>query len=264
MAGSLLTLGSRADLMNGSMDFYNNSNMDLPRLGELSHSYDQLSDMGDNYRNSPQLGGAIKNTIGVGTTRTVAANKSILQRSKSDTLKAALFASSPTLDHNPNNSQWNSGNAPTLKPQMNSNNNNKSVTFSGLAANFQTLSPILMPGGNVTNNSQPNNINNNYPQLLMQQNKMQLNYYDSQINKDSAYGSTEFREFSPNNQITMNGRTQNGTAATPSGYANGQRMATYPMSTVRTQSSQQQRMTAPSMKDTAYDRYNPNNFKMGR
>ncbi|XP_059226217.1 serine/threonine-protein kinase par-1 [Stomoxys calcitrans] len=271
LAGSLITLGSRADLLSSSLEIYNSTTADLNRMGVLSNSYDQLSDAGDSYPNIPAVA-APKNSIGVGTSRPMAGNKGILQRSKSDSVRMALFASSPALD-NGNGNQWQAGN-PTLQPQLN-NNNNKSVTFSGLASSFQTMAPILMPGSMASpankqqqplqqQQQQPLRINQNH-------NKNHPTFYDSHI-KDSAYGSSEINDSQWSHQnspgpmvMNANGtRAQNG-FQTPT---NNMPKMTSPLSTVRTQSSQQQRAytgaLTTSMKDSAYDRVNPNIFKKSR
>ena len=286
LAGSLLTLGSRPDLLASSMEIYNSASTDLNRLGEPNGSLDQLSYQTlsnsnlvltqaplDYVQNSPQMT-TIKNSIGVNTGRPLTPNKSILHRSKSDNLRAALFVSTPTLDNN-NSSAWNTPNK-TIQPQ--SNHNNKSVTFTGLANSFQTMAPIIMPPNfniNLQQNTstpattnqvtsptqtpiktqaQPqyqytNNNNNNNKNT-------KSNYYDSPV-KDSAYGSSETTNdfYSSSYQANMNGK-MNGNRPSPV------RQNTI-SSTVRTQSSQQQRsysgaLTA-SMKDTAYDRSVINN-----
>lgn len=259
LAGSLVTLGSRSDLISSSLEIYNSTNNDLSRL---SNSYDQLSDVDDSLMHL-QPTGAAKNTIGVGTTRPSVGNKSILQRTKSDSVKTALFASTPTLD---NSNQWNSAKPSPLQPQM-SNGNNKTVTFSGLATSFQNIAPILMPGNIVS--PAVDNQNQFMQNQNLNQNKNKSIFYDSQI-KDSAYGSTENNEFPWNNSMntpmTMNG--SKGLNGTMTSIQNGQKPTNPPLSTVRTQNSQQQRTytgsLTTSMKDTAYDRINPNNFKKRR
>ncbi|TMW40055.1 hypothetical protein DOY81_014865, partial [Sarcophaga bullata] len=288
LAGSMLTLGSRPDLLASSMEIYNSASTDLNRLGEPNGSLDQLSYQTlsnsnlvltqaplDYVQNSPQMT-TIKNSIGVNTGRPLTPNKSILHRSKSDNLRAALFASTPTLDNN-NSVAWNMPNK-TVQPQ--SNHNNKSVTFTGLANSFQTMAPIIMPSNfniniqqntstpattnqvtspthtpkqtqaqpqyQYTNNNNNNNNNKN----------TKSNYYDSPV-KDSAYGSSETTNdfYSSPYQTNMNGK-MNGNTPSPV------RQNTV-SSTVRTQSSQQQRSYSgaltSSMKDTAYDRSIINN-----
>ncbi|XP_075166957.1 uncharacterized protein LOC142239080 [Haematobia irritans] len=271
LAGSLMTLGSRGDLLSSNFDIYTSNNTDINRSGGLSNSYDQLSDVGESFSNL-QTVSTTKNSIGVGTSRTMN-GKGILQRSKSDSLKAALFGSTPAI---PDNSgvQWHTGITTPLQPQLNNNNNNKSVTFSGLATSFQTIAPILMPGNIASppNNQQQPQAQGQQPRTNQTPNKNQSIFYDTHI-KDSAYGSAEINDSQWNQHnsygpltMTANGtRAQNGNQM-PTMH-NGQKINS-PPSTVRTQSSQQQRaytgsLTA-SMKDTAYDRVNPNNFKMNR
>lgn len=306
LAGSLLTLGSRPDLLASNMEIFNSAGTDLNRLGEPNGSLDQLSYQTlsnsnlvltqaplDYVRNSPQVA-TIKNSIGVNTGRPLTPNKSILQRTKSDNLRAALFASTPTLDNN-NSLAWNMSNKPIQQQQQqqSNSNNNKSVTFTGLANSFQTMAPIIMPNFNInlqqntssssttpattnqltsptqnpnqiqaqpqqyqyTNNNNNNNTNNNN-----YNNNIKSNYYDSPV-KDSAYGSSETtNDFysSPYQTNNMNVR-MNGNTPSPV-------RQTTVSSTVRTQSSQQQRSytgaLTSSMKDSAYDRsmtYNNNN-----
>ncbi|XP_005180089.1 serine/threonine-protein kinase par-1 isoform X2 [Musca domestica] len=271
LAGSLVTLGSRADLISSSLEIYNSTNTDLNRLVDLSQSYDQLSDANENYTTNFAPTPPNKNSIGVGTSKPLGGNKSILQRSKSDSLKSALFASTPALDGGGGGGkQW----QPVQPLQPQNNINNKSVTFSGLANSLQTMAPLLMPGMAATSNDQnkqqqqQHQQNSTYPQQQSQQQKNQNNFYDSQV-KDSAYGSTEIHDSqwnSSNGKMTptMNGtRAQNGATYSP------HIITINPISTVRTQSAQGQRtytgaMTTTSMKDTAYDRINPNNFKKRR
>ncbi|XP_061402877.1 serine/threonine-protein kinase par-1-like [Musca vetustissima] len=274
LAGSLVTLGSRADLISSSMEIYNSTNTDLNRLVDLSQSYDQLSDANENYTTNFAPTSPNKNSIGVGTSKPMGGNKSILQRSKSDSLKNALFASTPALDSSSNknsNKQWQA--VQPLQPQ--NNINNKSVTFSGLANSLQTMAPLLMPGmGGGNNNAkqqQQQQQNSNPLQQKSQQN--QNIFYDSHV-KDSAYGSTEIHESQWNNSTTTNGKIQpsmNGNKL-QNGNTYSPQIINNPISTVRTQNSQGQRtytgaMTTTalnSMKDTAYDRINPNNFKKRR
>ncbi|XP_073812533.1 uncharacterized protein [Musca autumnalis] len=272
LAGSLVTLGSRADLISSSLEIYNSTNTDLSRLADLSQSYDQLSDSNENYTTNFAPTPPTKNSIGVGTTKPLGGNKSILQRSKSDSLKNALFASTPALD---SSKQWQA--APPLQPLQPQNNiNNKSVTFSGLANSLQTMAPLLMTGMAPNSNDSNKQTQNTNPaqqqQLQQQQQKNQSIFYESQI-KDSAYGSTEMHEsqWTTNTTTMSNGNMQNmqplmnGNKSPQNGTT---QMANSPITTVRTQSSQGQRtytgVKTTSMKDTAYDRINPNNFKKRR
>lgn len=284
LADSILTLDSRPDLLASNMEIYNSASIDLNRLGELNGSFDQLSyqtlsnsnlaltsaQEGDFVAHPQQLA-TTKNSIGVNTGRFLTPNKSILQRSRSDNLRAALFASTPTLDNN-KSFAWNTSNKEVQQSNSsNNNNNNKSVTFMGLANSFQTLAPIIMPANlninvnNITSSNTNHLSSSQNPNSYQAQPQFQYNnnnnakspYYDSPV-KDSAYGSSE-----TNNDVYT-------TYQSPSnGNLNGK--ATSPVlqntasSTVRTQSSQQQRgytgALTTSMKDTAYDRTVVNNIR---
>lgn len=292
LAGSILTLGSRPDLLASNMEIYDSASTDLNRLGELNGSLNQLSyqtlsnsnlalttPQDADFLANPQQSAVapVKNSIGVNTGRSLTPNKSILQRTKSDSLRKALFASTPALDKT--SLSWN--NTPNANVQQsNHNNNNKSVTFMGLANSFQALAPIIMsPNLNINNTSNNNNNTNqtsqtqnpyqsqppqyNYNNNHNNSNNLNNNptkspYYDSPV-KDSAYGSSEITNdvYNSYQRTSSNGKL-NGNTSSPI------RQNTL-TSTVRTQSSQQQRtytgaMTS-SMKDTAYDRAIVNNSR---
>ncbi|KAH8413653.1 hypothetical protein KR222_002795, partial [Zaprionus bogoriensis] len=139
-ADSMLTLGSRQDMLASNLTIYNSMEMELNRLGKgqsllqvdgypspsnssnllttRDASSPALHDVQSSY--SPA-----KNSIGVGTRGTT---KSILQRSKSDSLQAAMYASMPTIDNansyvafNSNNQSQNQSSA-TLFASSNNNN----------------------------------------------------------------------------------------------------------------------------------------------
>lgn len=281
--GSMLTLGSRPDLLNSNLEIYDSAATDLNRLGELNGSLDQLSfqTLSNNNlaltanRLDPQLA-ATKNSIGVNTGHSLTPTKSILQSSKTNSTRATLFASTPALDNN-NSLDWNVTPKGILQPN-NNNNNNKSVTFMGLANSFQTLAPILMPTASANFNfNDSNTFNTN--QFAYSQNQAQLQYtnsnhsnnnnnnnsnikppyYNSPV-KDSAYSATEtyHPDVYASSQSPSNGNLQNNTPS-------AMRQPNTISSTVRTQSSQQQRnyiaASPTSMKDTAYDRTVVNNVR---
>lgn len=302
MSGSLMTVaGSQPDMLASNLSMYN-SQMTMNSLGEdhyevYDYRYPNHSLSSDNLLIAPQLATGspqnlttLKNSIGVGTTKS--AQKTI-QRSRSDTVKTAMYASSPSVDNLTNSSAYQSSNqnrfinnnnsngigqqSPVLNQKTNidyspfplvNNANNKSVTFMGLANAFQSLAQISLPV--MASQQQP------AAQQIQQQHQASSpansNVYknsspyplnDTQV-KDSAYGSME-----SSNQSNSNGLfTSKSVSFMPQQQQTQQQQQQLVQrsqsqyqrqQTVRTQSSQQQRMynetiNGNSMKDTAYDR----------
>ncbi|XP_068144773.1 serine/threonine-protein kinase meng-po isoform X1 [Drosophila tropicalis] len=238
-ADSLLTLGSRQDLMASNLTMYNSMELEINRLGEgyQNNNINSSSNLlltaldvnpGHNLLLHPSPS---KNSIGVGTgPARPTTTKGILQRSKSDTVQAALFASMPAINQENNNvqqQQQSLGFAPNASTFFGSKTNNtKQVTFMGLTNAFQSLAqmPIQQP---------PTNYNNYH--------------YDSQV-KDSAYGSTDVSEMASKARNVPPPSTSTG---------NGNHYMPY-----QQPQPQQQRSVAFNMKDSPYDRVgvtNPNN-----
>lgn len=207
-ADSLLTLGSRQDMLSSNLTIYNSMEMELNRLGKgqpflqvdgflnQSQSSNLLTSL--DVPNDARSSTPAKNSIGVGTR---GATKSILHRSKSDSLQAAMFTSMPAIDNansyaafNTNNQSLQplqSSNAPNGSAFFTSGNNNlvnrtnqsKTVTFMGLTNAFQSLAqlPVL---SNPVASSVPPTVQSNY---------FNRSQNDSQV-KDSAYGSADVND----------------------------------------------------------------------
>jgi len=209
-ADSLLTLGSRQDMLASNLTIYNSMEMELNRLGKgqpllqvdgflnQSQSSNLLTslDVPHDARSSTPA----KNSIAVGTR---GATKSILQRSKSDSLQAAMFTSMPAIDNansytafNTNNQSLQplqSSNAPNGSAFFTSGNNNlanrtnqsKTVTFMGLTNAFQSLAQLPVLSNPVASAVPPaTNVQSNY---------FNRSHNDSQV-KDSAYGSADVND----------------------------------------------------------------------
>ncbi|KAL7735262.1 hypothetical protein ACLKA6_017971 [Drosophila palustris] len=207
-ADSLLTLGSRQDMLASNLTIYNSMEMELNRLGKgqpllqvdgflnQSQSSNLLTslDVPHDARSSTPA----KNSIGVGTR---GATKSILQRSKSDSLQAAMFTSMPAIDNASSYTAFNTNNQ-SLQPLQNSNapngsafftsgNNNlvnrtnqsKTVTFMGLTNAFQSLAQLPVLSNPVATSVPP----------AVQSNYFNRSHNDSQV-KDSAYGSADVND----------------------------------------------------------------------
>uniref|UniRef100_A0A1A9WR84 Protein kinase domain-containing protein n=1 Tax=Glossina brevipalpis TaxID=37001 RepID=A0A1A9WR84_9MUSC len=267
LAGSLLTLGSRPDLVASNLDMYNSNNNDLPRSGELDQfPYNNGYQAAPLSNNSLVLTAAFeepvysncvrsapnKNSIGVGTsTGPTPMQKSILHRSNSNSLKTALFSSTPALDH----FSTTETNNDYIVTQNFQTSDNKSVTFAGIANSLQRITPLIM---NISSQQQNNNAINVHQstQTNIQQQYFNRSFNDSQV-KDSAYGSFEHTDAPLTSTLPVYGNStgkpiiQNNVPSNAS-------------STVRTQNSQQQQRNlyesrsppSNSMKDTAYDRIN--------
>ncbi|XP_030558200.1 serine/threonine-protein kinase MARK2 isoform X1 [Drosophila novamexicana] len=258
-ADSLLTLGSRQDMLASNLTIYNSMEMELNRLGKGQPTILQV----DGFLNQSQSSSllttldvpletesstpAAKNSIGVGTRMST---KSILQRSKSDSLQAAMYTSMPAIDNANSYNAFNSNNQ-SLQPMQSSyvpngsayftsgnNNNNfpnktnpiKTVTFTGLTNAFQSLAqlPVLS-----------NPVVPAMPPAAMQSNYFNRSHHDSQV-KDSAYGSADV------NDMTH-------TTSYPQAH-NTQRQRVYNGA----------RESNLNMKDTAYDRVGVTNSNSAR
>ncbi|KAH8370817.1 hypothetical protein KR093_005095, partial [Drosophila rubida] len=138
-ADSLLTLGSRQDMLASNLTIYNSMEMELNRLGKAqpllqvagylnqSQSSNLLTqlDVPHDARSSTPA----KNSIAVGTR---GATKSILQRSKSDSLQAAMYTSMPAIDNaSPFTNAFNTSNSKqaSLQPLQSSHAPNGSAFF---------------------------------------------------------------------------------------------------------------------------------------
>lgn len=218
-ADSLLTLGSRQDMMDSSLTIYNSMEMELNRLGKGQptvslHVDDYLSrSQSNNLLTSLDVSAPpasqtthdvqssynpAKNSIGVGTR---GSTKSILHRTKSDSLQAGMYTSMPAIDNansfvafNTNNNQSSlqplQSNSIFSNGNNNSNNNNsfgnrtnpsKTVTFTGLANAFQSLAQLPVLSNPSVAPSVPSALPSNY---------FNRSHNDSQV-KDSAYGSAD-------------------------------------------------------------------------
>ncbi|ALC41673.1 CG4945, partial [Drosophila busckii] len=227
-ADSMLTLGSRQDMLASNLTIYNSMEMELNRLGK-AQSQSQSSQLLtlDVPHNSVSYAPA-KNSIGVGTRN---ATKSILQRTKSD----SLYTSMPAIDTNANSNSTNSF-------AFNNNNNNNNNNNSNNQRNFlQPLQSGFAPNGSSyfttgdNNNSRPTTTNpsktvtfmgltnafQSLAQLPVLSNPIAtapVNYFnrpphDSQV-KDSAYGSVDVSETlsSPSRQMVYTGARDKDTA----------------------------------------------------
>lgn len=212
-ADSLLTLGSRQDMLASNLTIYNSMEMELNRLGKGQPALLQV----DGFFNQSQSSSLLtsldephgvhsstpaKNSIGVGTR---ASTKSILQRSKSDSLQTAMYTSMPAIDNANSYTAFNNNNQ-SLQPLqplqssqvpngsaffMGGNNNignktnqNKTVTFTGLTNAFQSLAQLPVLSNPVAPAALP---------PAMQSNYFNRFHNDSQV-KDSAYGSADVNE----------------------------------------------------------------------
>ncbi|XP_064542679.1 serine/threonine-protein kinase SIK2 isoform X1 [Drosophila montana] len=256
-ADSLLTLGSRQDMLASNLTIYNSMEMELNRLGKGQPTLLQV----DGFLNQSQSSSllttldvppeaqsstpASKNSIGVGTRMTT---KSILQRSKSDSLQAAMYTSMPAIDNANSYNAFNTNNQ-SLQPMQTSyvpngsayftsgNNNNipnktnqiKTVTFTGLTNAFQSLAQLPVLANPVVPATPP---------AAMQSNYFNRSHHDSQV-KDSAYGSADVNDMMHTSH--------------PQGH-NTQRQMVYNGA----------RESNLNMKDTAYDRVGVTNSNSAR
>ncbi|KAL9922441.1 uncharacterized protein ACN427_003003 [Glossina fuscipes fuscipes] len=277
LAGSLLTLGSRPDLLASNLDMYNSNNNDLQRSGELNQiPYDNDYQAARLSNNSLVLTTALeepvyanferfipnKNSIGVGTSAgTAPKQKSILHRSKSDSVRTALFSSTPALDHF-STAETNNNNVNIAQQNFQTLSDNKSVTFTGIANSFQGIVPSLVTP--LSSQQQSNNafsVHQSTQTNMQQQQYFNRSFNDSQV-KDSAYGSFEYNDASSSTStLPINTNSTRMPIVQNNVPSNGIRL---PM--VSTQSFQHQQRglqdsrspTNSSMKDTAYDRINNN------
>ncbi|XP_034106993.1 serine/threonine-protein kinase par-1 isoform X1 [Drosophila albomicans] len=213
-ADSLLTLGSRQDMLASNLTIYNSMEMELNRLGKAqpllqvegyltqSQSNNQLLTALDVPHDARSSTPAAKNSIGVGTR---GATKSILHRSKSDSLQGAMYNSMPAIDNVNSFTAFNTNiNQQSLQPlllqQSNSNapngsayfssgnnnrtNQNKTVTFMGLTNAFQSLAQLPVLSNPVQAPAVPSAVHSNY---------FNRSHNDSQV-KDSAYGSADVND----------------------------------------------------------------------
>ncbi|EDW09491.1 sperm motility kinase isoform X1 [Drosophila mojavensis] len=212
-ADSMLTLGSRQDLLASNLTIYNSMEMELNRLGKGQPALLQV----DGFLNQSQSSSLLtsldephvvhastpaKNSIGVGTR---ASTKSILQRSKSDSLQTVMYASMPAIDNANSYTAFNNNNQslPPLQPLQssqvpngsaffmggnsnigNKTNQSKTVTFTGLTNAFQSLAQLPVLSNPVAPAAVP---------PAMQSNYFNRFHNDSQV-KDSAYGSADVND----------------------------------------------------------------------
>lgn len=209
-ADSLLTLGSRQDMLDSNLTLYNSMEMELNRLGKGQQVDDYLwqSQSSNNLLTSldvsappapppptthdvqSSLYSPAKNSIGVGTR---GSTKSILQRSKSDSLQAAMYTSMPAIDNANSFVAFNNNNQQQQQPLQgsaifstgNRTNPSKTVTFTGLANAFQSLAQLPVLSNPSVAPAPVNPLSSALPS-----NYFNRSHNDSQV-KDSAYGSTD-------------------------------------------------------------------------
>lgn len=209
-ADSLLTLGSRQDMLDSSLTLYNSMEMELNRLGKGQQVYDYLwqSQSSNNLLTSLDVSAppatppptthdvqsslyspAAKNSIGVGTR---GSTKSILHRSKSDSLQAAMYTSMPAIDNansfvafNNNNQQQQPLQGSAIFSTGNRTNPSKTVTFTGLANAFQSLAQLPVLSNQSVAPAPVTPLSSALPS-----NYFNRSHNDSQV-KDSAYGSAD-------------------------------------------------------------------------
>lgn len=229
-ADSLLTLGSRQDMMDSSLTIYNSMEMELNRLGKgqstvllqvdgylsQSQSSNLLTSLDVSAPPAPPTTHDVqssynpaKNSIGVGTR---GSTKSILHRTKSDSLQAAMYTSMPAIDNANSYVAFNTNNQSSLQPLQgnaifsrgnnNSNNNNsfgnrtnpsKTVTFTGLANAFQSLAQLPVLSNPSVAPAAPSALPSNY---------FNRSHNDSQV-KDSAYGSADVMTTTHHQQLAQ-------------------------------------------------------------